>query len=245
MTSRATSKRRESVLDRPGRRGWLHGSAWFILLLAVLELCWLCWFLVVPLPNFPRESGTLRRGLLLLKAFPEVVPGTSWGESLVGQAARELSHVENLPERLPIAGAAALIVLAALGLGELVLAGCRFRAGLRPAERLAVGYGIGTTGLGVLALLAGRGGLLDPWIFRIGLSAIALAGLGVSRFWRLRVVRGRARHRCAFASSDHRPVPGHHAAGGHAAGDRLRRAGVSPPGAEGVFPGGADLVLAT
>jgi hypothetical protein len=161
------------------------------LLLVVLELGWLGWFLVVPLPNFPRESGTLRRGFLLLKAFPEVVPGTTWRESLLGQAARELSHVENLHERLPVVGAAAVVVLAALGLGELVLAGICFRAGMRPAERLALDYGIGTTGLGVLALLAGRFGLLDPWIFRIGLSVIAVAGLGASRTWRLRCSGGR------------------------------------------------------
>ena len=60
------------------------------------------------------------------------------------------------------------------------------------AERLAIDYGLGTTGLGVLTLLAGRAGLLDPWIFRIGLSVIAVAGLGMSRFWRLRWSWGRS-----------------------------------------------------
>jgi dolichyl-phosphate-mannose-protein mannosyltransferase len=186
VTTPATFKRRGVALERPARRGWFHPFAWFFLLLAVLELTWLAWFLVVPLPNFPKESGTMRRGFLLLKAFPEVVPGTTFRESLIGQAARELSHVENLPERLPIVGAAALIVLAALGLGELVLAGLRLRDGMRPGERLAVGFGIGTTALGVLALLGGRAGLLDPWIFRIGLGVIAMAGLGTSKLWRVR-----------------------------------------------------------
>ncbi|MBV8309870.1 MAG: hypothetical protein JO344_05655, partial [Planctomycetaceae bacterium] len=185
ITGPAAPRGRGVVLERPLCRGWFHPSTWFIsiwfvLLLAVLELCWLCWFLVVPLPNFPRESGTRRRGLLLLKAFPEVVPGTALRESLIGQAAQELSHVENLPERLPIMGAAALVVLTAVGLGELVLAGLRYRDGLRTGERLAVAFGIGTAGLGVLTLLAGRTGLLHPWIFRIGLGVIAPAGLGAS-----------------------------------------------------------------
>lgn len=185
VTTPAASKRRGVALERPVRRGWSHPSAWLFLLLAVLELSWLGWFLVEPLPNFPRESGTMRRGFLLLKAFPEVVPGTTFRESLIGQAARELSHVENLPERLPIVGAAALVVLAALGLGELILAGLRLRDGMRTGERLAVDFGIGTTALGALTLLAGRAGLLDPWIFRIGLGVIAMAGLGTSKLWQI------------------------------------------------------------
>ncbi len=186
VTAPAASRAGKIANERPLRRGPLGPSAWLLLLLAVLELSWLGWFLVVPLPNFPRESGTLRRGLLLLKAFPEVVPGTTLRESLFGQAARELSHIENLPQRVPIVGAAALIALAALGLGELVLAGLRLRDTVSGAERVAVAYGLGTTGLGVLTLLAGRARLLDPWVFRIGLGAIALAGLGASRFWRRR-----------------------------------------------------------
>ena len=186
VTAPATSQPRKGALERPVRSGWFGPSLWLFFFLAVLEMGWLGWFLVVPLPNFPRESGILRRGLLLLKAFPEVVPGTTLPESLFGQAARELSHVENLPERLPIVGAAALVALAALGLGEMVLAALRLREGLRVPDRLAIDYGIGTAGLGVLTLLAGRAGLLDPWTFRIGLGVIALAGLVASRFWRMR-----------------------------------------------------------
>ncbi len=192
VTAPATSRPGQVARDRPVRHGWFGPSPWWLWLLAVLELCWLGWFLIVPLPNFPRESGTLRRGMLLLKAVPEVVPGTTFRDSLIGQAARELSHFENLPQRLPVVGAAGLIVLAALGLGELVLAGLRLRDAMSAAERLAIDYGLGTTGLGVLTLLAGRAGLLDPWIFRIGLSVIAVAGLGVSRFWRLRWSWGRS-----------------------------------------------------
>ncbi len=185
VTTPAASRRLGTALERPARRGWFRPAAWFILLLAVLELGWLHWFLVEPLPNARSEQVSLWRGFLLWRAFPGIIPGLSLRDSFVGQAARELSHVENLPERLPVVGAAALIVLAALGLGELILAGLRCRAGMRPAERLAVDFGIGTTALGVLTLLAGRAGLLHPWIFRIGLGVIATAGLIVSKFWRI------------------------------------------------------------
>jgi hypothetical protein len=164
-----------------------------ILVLAVLELLWLGWFLVEPMPNYPREKGTLRRGLLLLKAFPEVIPETSLRESLMGQAALELSHVENLPERLPIVAAAGLIAAAAIGLGEIALAALRLRGVFQPAERIALDFGVGTAGLGVLTLLIGRAGLLSPWIFRIGLGVIAVAGLAVSRIWT--VVRPRLKVR--------------------------------------------------
>jgi len=176
----------DGFLQQLGRSGWLGRAGWIFGLLAFLEVGWLWWFLIEPMPNFPRESGTMRRGFLLLKAFPEVVPDTTFRESLIGQAIGELSHVENLPERLPIVAAAALIVLAALGLGEMILAGLRLRDAVRPGERIALDFGLGTSALGVLTLLAGRAGLLDPWVFRIGLGLIALAGLGTSKLWRLR-----------------------------------------------------------
>jgi hypothetical protein len=186
VTTRARSPHPDGFLQQLGRGGWLGRAGWIFGLLAFLEVGWLCWFLIEPMPNFPRESGTMRRGFLLLKAFPEVVPDTTFRESLIGQAIGELSHVENLPERLPIVAAAALIVLAAMGLGEMILAGLRLRDAARPGERLALDFGLGTTALGVITLLAGRVGLLDPWIFRIGLGVIALAGLGTSKLWRLR-----------------------------------------------------------
>ena len=77
-------------------------------------------------------------------------------------------------------------MLAALGLGEFLLGALRLRDGMPTAERLAVDFGIGTTGLGVLSLLAGGAGLLDPWVFRISLGVIAGAGLGSSKLWRQR-----------------------------------------------------------
>jgi hypothetical protein len=150
----------------------------------LLEFAWLTWFLAVPLPNWPRERGVMRRIFLLLKAFPEIVPDTTFDQSLLGQAFQELSHWENLPERIPIIAAAALIAAAAVGLGELVLAALRLGCQVRGMERLALNFGIGTSCLGVLVLVSGRMGLLDPWIFRIGLASLALSGALVSRFWR-------------------------------------------------------------
>ena len=58
---------------------------------------------------------------LLLKTFPEVVPDTPFRESFLGRGLDELSHVENLPQRLPILLAAGLVAAAAIGIGDLVL----------------------------------------------------------------------------------------------------------------------------
>jgi hypothetical protein len=161
--------------------GWI-----FFCFLAVLEFAWLAWFLVEPLPNAPEMKIAIRRGWLLLKAFPEVVPGTTFRQSLIGQAARELSHPENLFDRVPIVAAAGLIALAAVGLGEVFLAALGLRDQLRGAQRLALSFGMGTTGLGMLTLFAGRAGLLYPWLFRVGLGLIAVSGLYVSRVLRVR-----------------------------------------------------------
>ena len=64
----------------------------------------------------------------------------------------ELSHVENLPQRLPIVLAAGLIAAAAIGLGDLVLGGLQAGARLGPCERLALDYGLGAGLLGVVTL---------------------------------------------------------------------------------------------
>ena len=161
-----------------------------------------------------RPVGHDLAGVLLWRALPHVVPGLTLRESFLGRAAARLSHIENLPERLPIVAAAALIVLAALGLGELILATLRLRGKVRPAERLALDFGLGTAGLGVLTLLAGRAGLLHPWLFRAGLGVIALAGLVVSRFWRIERPRLDAP---ASSRRAHCTVPDHHAPGSNAA----------------------------
>jgi hypothetical protein len=164
----------------------LGRSGWLLLALGLLELAWLGWFLAEPLPNATTAAGPIRRVLLLLKAFPEVVPGTTFRQSLLGQTLDELSHLENLPERIPILGAAGLIVLAAVGLGEIVLAALGSRGKPTPGERIVVDFGLGMSGLGVMTLLIGRAGLLSPWLFRIGLALIAAAGLIVSRIWKAR-----------------------------------------------------------
>ncbi len=57
--------------------------------LAVAELAWLAWFLIVPLPN-ANNVGTpgaraVRRGWLLLKTFPEVVPETPFRRVVSGK----------------------------------------------------------------------------------------------------------------------------------------------------------------
>jgi len=94
-------------------------------ILAVAEFAWLLWFLIIPLPNANntglRTDTLVRRGFLVLKALPEVVPDTSFHESLLGQALEELTHVEHLPQRLPIVLAAALIAAAAGAVAGLVL----------------------------------------------------------------------------------------------------------------------------
>jgi Dolichyl-phosphate-mannose-protein mannosyltransferase len=159
-----------------------------ILALAIVELSWLAWFLIEPLPN-ANNSGlptdiAVRRGWLVLKALPQVVPGTSFRESLLGNGLDELSHLENLPQRVPILLVALLIAAAAVGLGDLVLRSLRLEAGIALSERIALDFGLGAGLLGVLALLVGRLGWLDPWFVRAGLAVLAGAGLFTSRLWR-------------------------------------------------------------
>ena len=174
-----------SGLDR-GARLW---GLLLVLVFAGLELVWLRWFLAEPLPNASGHSTAIRRGFLLWRGLPHVVPGLTWRESLLGQAALELSHVENLHQRLPIVAAAVLVGSAAIGLGEMMLSALRIRTAVWTLERLALNFGLGAAGLGVLTLLVGRAGLLQPSIFRVGLGTIALCGLAVSRFWRWRIER--------------------------------------------------------
>jgi 4-amino-4-deoxy-L-arabinose transferase-like glycosyltransferase len=156
--------------------------------LAIAELAWLAWFLIVPLPNANNvgtpSSRAVRRGWLLLKAFPEVVPETTFRESFLGHGLKALSHIENLPQRLPILLTAGLIAAAAIGLGDMALRGLKLEAKLCAAERTALDYGLGAGLLGVITLVLGRMGWLDPRLFRAGLGLLAVAGLATSRLWR-------------------------------------------------------------
>jgi len=150
-------------------------------ILAVAEFAWLLWFLIIPLPNANntglRTDTLVRRGFLVLKALPEVVPDTSFHESLLGQALEELTHVEHLPQRLPIVLAAALIAAAAVGLGDAVVRGLQLEKSFWLAERIAIDFGVGTALLAVLTLLAGRMGWIAPGPIRIVLLGIAAGGL--------------------------------------------------------------------
>ncbi len=101
---------RADPLSPPGDGGFVSSRSGLILaIVAGLEVAWLAWFLLVPLPNAKIPNVVMRRGLCSCQTFPEVVPDTSFRESLLGRGLTELSHVENLPQRLPIVLAAALI----------------------------------------------------------------------------------------------------------------------------------------
>ena len=79
------------------------------------------------------------------RRFREVVPETSFRESILGNGLEELCHVENLPQRVPILLTALLIAAAAIGLGDLVLRWLRLeaepRAGRARRTRLWPGSG--------------------------------------------------------------------------------------------------------
>jgi hypothetical protein len=161
---------------------------WLILVaLAVAELAWLVWFLLVPLPN-ANPLGTaarsrLNRGWILLKTFPEVVPGTSFRESFLGQALDELSHLGNLPQRIPIVLAACLIAAAAAAAGDLAVRTLGQTRGLTWVERISLGFGLGTALLGAIALILGRLGWLSPPLVRTGLALVVARWLFSSRPW--------------------------------------------------------------
>ncbi len=104
-------------------------AAWIALLviIAILEILWVAWFLIVPLQNVTNLGKPIQRGVLLMSAIPEVVPGTSFQQSLMGRAILELSHLENLPQRVPILLTAGLIAAAAIGLGDLMIGRLKLR----------------------------------------------------------------------------------------------------------------------
>lgn len=136
----------------------------------VLEVAWFGWFLVEPLPNAHNVGGTISRWIFLAKAFPEVVPGVRFRQSYLGLAALELSHVETLGQRVPVVLAAALIAGAGVSLGLVALRVLRLRECLTIWERLPVAFGVGTSLLGILTLIAGRLGALASWPTRLALA---------------------------------------------------------------------------
>ena len=137
-----------------------------------------------------RTSGRpLRRWMLLADAFPEVVPGVRFEQSHLGNALLELSHVENLPQRLPIVLAAALI--AALGdrpgttrapvawpPPDARAAGAA-RAGLRPGSLRPRGGDPARRPARLSRPLAGPGRLWAcPILLEIGLGVVGAWGSG-------------------------------------------------------------------
>ena len=169
----------------------------------------------------------VRRGWLLLKTFPEVVPGTTFRESFLGNGLKELSHVENLPQRVPILLTAGLIAAAAIGLGDMVLRGLKLEAGLGAAERIALDYGLGAGLLGVADVAAGTAGLARiRWLFRAGARVARRRGPGDLPALACGPIQ--AEFIVLLAGDRDRPVRGGDDPGLDAAFDRLRRPRISP-----------------
>ncbi|MDG3003317.1 glycosyltransferase family 39 protein [Paludisphaera mucosa] len=164
--------------------GLLQRSGWPLVVLAILELAWLGWFLAEPLPNAPSPKGAITRGILLLDALPGLVPGVTYQDSLLGKAVGEMSHLGNLPQRIPIVAAAFLIALAAIGIGDWMLRKAQMEGSCGVAVRLAIDYTLGAIVLGLATLFLGRLGLLRPWLFRPSLMVAGVAGVVGSKMWR-------------------------------------------------------------
>ncbi|MGE3820419.1 MAG: hypothetical protein AB7I30_13475 [Isosphaeraceae bacterium] len=155
-----------------------------IAVIAVAQAAWLFWCLREPLPNASNVGEGLKpqRWMFLTRAVPHLmVEGLTFAESHLGLTWDKLRHVENLPQRLPIVLAAGLIGGAAVALGGLALRVLRLDRALAWYERLPIAYAVGAALLGVLTLVAGRLGLLNPWSTRLAL--IGLIGAGITAGW--------------------------------------------------------------
>jgi len=157
-----------------GRHGWI-AAALVVAVLLPLEIGWFAHTLIQYLPNSAAIGGRLSRGILMMQALPEIVPGNPWEKTHLRLALRELSHLENLPQRIPIVAAAAFIAAAMLAAGHLALRALRLRPLLEPLERNVLCFGIGAIFLAITTLGAGRLGMLSTWGVRIGLLLPILA----------------------------------------------------------------------
>ena len=173
MMSRRPGAPRQDKDNSPSSPTWTLPALWVV---AVLEIMWVAWYLIVPLQNVMNLGVPIRRGLLVLKAIPEVIPDTPFRESLLGRAVLELSHIENLPQRIPIVMTALLIAAAAVGLGDLIIGRLKLRDRLGIGERIALDYGVGATFLAVITLFVGRMGWLNPPLIRTCLGLLACLG---------------------------------------------------------------------
>ena len=145
------------------------------------ELAWLGWFLTTPLPNANdplQDPAKLKntRGLLLMRLAPEIVPGVTFQESLLGGVWEKTRRVENLSERLPLFAAALWIATAGTALGEWLLRAARLRDRFSIAERLPLAFGVGMSCLSGLTLILGKLGALGAWPARGLLIALTVAG---------------------------------------------------------------------
>ena len=92
---------------------------------------------------------SLRRGWLAAQGVPAGRARYDVRTSrFLGIGLKELSHVENLPQRMPIVLAAGLIAAAAVGLGDLVLRAFGWLAASVLGERMALDFGLGARALG-------------------------------------------------------------------------------------------------
>ena len=91
------------IPPRPGQAagGLAVGLVLAFLAVGAAEVAWMRWVLSEPLPNAGNIGGHVTRSLFAWRAIPHVVPGVDFAQSYFGMALKELSHVENLPERLP------------------------------------------------------------------------------------------------------------------------------------------------
>jgi len=150
-------------------------------MVVILQLVWLKWVMVEPLPNAtPVGSGDkITRGLLLFTTTPGLNPNFLWSQSLIGQALEELSHVGRLGDRLPVIGTAALILAGAWGLGRLLLRmiAHHSKSEWLPGERNFIALPVGLAGWETLTLVLGRNGLLHQWLWLTLVVCFAAFGL--------------------------------------------------------------------
>ena len=128
------------------------------------QAVWLAWFLLVPLPN--TGAYRIRRVDLILTADRTLRDGLG-----------NLSHLANLPQRLPIVGTSLLIAGACLAVGLNLARWLGVGTRVARWERVALGFGLGSTILSVLTLIIGRTLGLNPGWVRVGLGAVIGAGL--------------------------------------------------------------------
>jgi len=189
------------------RRGHVHRA---LLVCSVLySTLYLLYFFSLELPN-ATVPGTPGRKFSRLDVWQLSVPGLVPGlRPLAVQALAKFTNVSGIMQRLPVFGTSALVLLAAVGLGYLVLFACRLvssparmrrstRAGtdakvrepsrhsdrnvevsLSVAEMIVFAYGLGLAGLSLTTLLLG----LAAWLGRAAAAAVvvplSVAGAGV------------------------------------------------------------------